>query len=334
MRATRRCWPGPSRPSCCAPRGCAPTPRSCRRTWPIRPTPGCWPGRFAGSPRPGGGSRPPAARSAPAAAIAAGRPGTGRTPSPPSCGCAAPPTVRRRRPRCGGSPANSPRWPSGPPPTPNGCWPTPAGRCAAPTRRPPAARARARRTRPRAGGGGGCRGGEATAAGGGRRGGWQRAVDDLAELLSAPRTIAAQTHQRLAGTPPDGATRRVSLHDPAARPIAKGRLGRPVEFGYKGQVLDNDDGVVLDHTLDEGNPPDAPQLAPAVARVIARTGHIPRAVTADRGYGEARVETDLHDLGVRTVVIPRKGRPGKARQTAEHRPAFRKIVKWRTGRRS
>jgi transposase, IS5 family len=164
-----------------------------------------------------------------------------------------------------------------------------------------------------------------------RRGRLQRAVDDLAELLTATRKIAAQTRQRLAGITPDGATRRVSLHDPDARPIAKGRLGRPVEFGYKAQVCDNVDGVVLDHTVDEGNPPDAPQLAPAVKRVIARTGRHPRAVTADRGYGEARVEQDLHDLGARTVVIPRKGRPGKARQDAEQRPAFRKIVKWRTG---
>jgi len=169
------------------------------------------------------------------------------------------------------------------------------------------------------------------AATGRRRGRLHRAVDDLTELLIATRGIAAQTRQRLAGITPDGATRRVSLHDPDARPIAKGRLGRPVEFGYKAQVVDNADGVVLDHTVDRGNPPDAPQLAPAVARVIARTGRRPRTVTADRGYGEARVENDLHELGIRTVVIPRKGSPGKARQAAEHRPAFRKTVKWRTG---
>jgi IS5 family transposase len=121
------------------------------------------------------------------------------------------------------------------------------------------------------------------------------------------------------------------LHDGDARPIAKGRLGKPVEFGYKAQVVDNDDGIVLDHTTERGNPADAPQLAPAVARVIERTGQRPRTVTADRGYGEARVENDLHELGVRTVVIPRKGRPGKARQAIEHRPAFRRTVKWRTG---
>ncbi len=49
----------------------------------------------------------------------------------------------------------------------------------------------------------------------------------------------------------------VSLHDRQARPIATGRLGRPVEFGYKGQVVDNDDGVVLDHDVQAPNPPDA-----------------------------------------------------------------------------
>src|SRR3954447_1069108 len=168
-------------------------------------------------------------------------------------------------------------------------------------------------------------------AAGRRRGRLRRAVDDLTGLLAATRRIAAQTRQRLSGITPDGATRRVSLHDGDARPIAKGRLGRPVEFGYKAQVLDNDDGIVLDHTVERGNPADAPQLAPAVGRVIRRTGRRPRTVTADRGYGEARVENDLHKLGVRTVVIPRKGRPGKARQAHEHRRAFRRTVKWRTG---
>jgi len=173
--------------------------------------------------------------------------------------------------------------------------------------------------------------GERDPAAGRRRGRLRRAVNDLTGLLAATRRIAAQTRQRLSGTTPDGATRRVSLHDADARPIAKGRLGRPVEFGYKAQVVDNDDGIVLDHTVERGNPADAPQLAPALGRVITRTGRRPRTVTADRGYGEAGVENDLHDLGVRTVVIPRKGRPGKARKAHEHRRAFRRTVKWRTG---
>jgi transposase, IS5 family len=169
------------------------------------------------------------------------------------------------------------------------------------------------------------------AAAGRRRGRLRRAVNDLAGLLEVTMTVAAQARQRLAGNMPAGASRRVSLHDQDARPIAKGRLGKPVEFGYKAQVTDNDDGIVLDYAVEQGNPADGPQLVPAMERVIKRTGHKPRTVTADRNYGEKSIEDDLHGLGVRHVVIPRRGKPGKARQAAERRPAFRRTVKWRTG---
>ena len=150
-----------------------------------------------------------------------------------------------------------------------------------------------------------------------RRGRLARAVHDLSSLLEATEQIIEQTRQRIAGITPDGASRVVSLHDREARPIAKGRLGKPVEFGYKGQIVDNDDGIVVDHDVQAGNPADAPQLAPAIQRVKARAGRAPRTVTADRGYDEAAVDDALASLGVRTVVIPRKGRPGLARQQLE-----------------
>src|SRR6266702_2728519 len=145
------------------------------------------------------------------------------------------------------------------------------------------------------------------------------------------RVTGEQARQRLAGTMPGGATRRVSLHELDARPIARGRLGKPVEFGYKAQVTDNDDGIIAGYAVEQGNPADGPQLAPAVQRVIKLTGKKPATVTADRSYGEQAIEDDLHGLGVRHVVIPRKGKPGKTRQAAERRPAFRRAVKWRTG---
>jgi IS5 family transposase len=173
--------------------------------------------------------------------------------------------------------------------------------------------------------------GEHDGAAGRRRGRLARAIDDLEDLVTATRQITAQTRQRLAGQTPDGATRRVSLHDPDARPIAKGRLGKPVEFGHKAQLVEGDDGVIVDHNVERGNPADAPQLAPAVDRVRTRAGRPPRTVTADRGYGEKAVEDDLRDLGVRHVVIPRKGKPSADRRAEEHRPAFRRTIKWRTG---
>jgi IS5 family transposase len=140
------------------------------------------------------------------------------------------------------------------------------------------------------------------------RGRLRRALDELAITIERTATLVAQARTRLAGQTPDGATRLVSLHDPDARPIRKGRIDRPVEFGYKAPVTDNDDGIILDYTVEYGAAPDGPQLAPAIERVTRRAGRVPRAVTADRGYGQPTYERDLHHLGVRTVAIPARAR--------------------------
>ena len=164
-----------------------------------------------------------------------------------------------------------------------------------------------------------------------RKGRLTQAINHLDALMTRTQQVVTQTRSRLNGVMPESATRVVSLHDVDARPIRKGRLGKPVEFGYKAQIVDNADGVILDHTVEIGNPTDAPQLAPAIDRITRRAGRSPRAVTADRGYGYASVERDLHELGVRNVAIPRVSKPGAARREFERRRSFRNKVKWRTG---
>ena len=54
----------------------------------------------------------------------------------------------------------------------------------------------------------------------------------------------------------------------------------PWSLAYKAQVVDNVDGVILDHSVEIGDPVDAPQLVPAIDRIGRRTGSTPRAVTA------------------------------------------------------
>jgi transposase, IS5 family len=163
------------------------------------------------------------------------------------------------------------------------------------------------------------------------RGRLRRALHELAVAISRTATLVAQARSRLAGRLPDSATRLVSLHDPDARPIRKGRIGRPVEFGYKAQVTGNDDGVIVDYAVEAGNPPDAGQLAPAITQIAQRAGRVPRPVTADRGYGDPATDRDLDKLGVRTIAIPRRAKISPARRAVEHARAFRTLVKWRTG---
>ena len=90
-----------------------------------------------------------------------------------------------------------------------------------------------------------------------RKGRLHRAINDLGTIIGRTERVVAQARSRLAGVMPESASRLVSLHDVDARPIRKGRLGKPVEFGYKAQIVDNTDGVILDHTVEIGNPADA-----------------------------------------------------------------------------
>jgi transposase, IS5 family len=157
-----------------------------------------------------------------------------------------------------------------------------------------------------------------------------RLVDELAETITNTQRLLAQTDQRLAGNRviPD---RLVSLSDPDARPIRKGKPGRPTEFGYTLLVAEDERGFIADHKVEQGNPPDAPQLLPAVQRVTAVTGRPPGTVVGDRGFGTAANDQAVEALGVKRVGLQRNGTPGKARQAYERTRAFRRLRNWRVG---
>jgi IS5 family transposase len=137
-----------------------------------------------------------------------------------------------------------------------------------------------------------------------------RLVGELTETITATGRLLAQTDQRLAGNRviPD---RLVSLSDPDARPIRKGKPRHPTQFGYSLLVAEDDRGFVADHQLQRGNPPDAPQLVPAVQRVIGVTGRPPGTVVGDRGFGTAANDQAVEALGVQRVGLQRNGTPAR-----------------------
>jgi IS5 family transposase len=158
----------------------------------------------------------------------------------------------------------------------------------------------------------------------------RRLDDELDQTIQTTERLLAQTAQRLAGnrTIPD---RVVSLCDPDARPIRKGKPRSPTEFGYKLLVAEDERGFITDHRLEQGNPPDAPQLVPAVARVAAITGRAPGTVAGDRGFGTAGNDRALAELGVKRIGLQRTGTPGKARLAVERTRAFRRLRNLRVG---
>jgi transposase, IS5 family len=129
---------------------------------------------------------------------------------------------------------------------------------------------------------------------------------------------------------PGGATRLVSLHDPDTRPIRKGRIDKPVEFGYKAQVIDNDDGIIL---ITAPRPATRQTLPSRASDQPDRPARRPPAPFGHRRprIRQARDRAGLQALGARTVAIPRRAKPSAARRAVEHARGFRKLVKWRTG---
>src|SRR5512132_1410485 len=157
-----------------------------------------------------------------------------------------------------------------------------------------------------------------------------RLVGELEETITATQRLLAQTDQRLDGNRVI-ADRLVSLSDPDARPIRKGKPGRPTEFGYSLLVAEDERGFIADHQLQRGNPPDAPQLVPAVARVAQVTGRVAGTVVGDRGFGTTANDRALAQLGVERIGLQRKGTLSAARATLERTRAFRRMRNWRVG---
>jgi transposase, IS5 family len=146
-------------------------------------------------------------------------------------------------------------------------------------------------------------------------------ADQLERELEAAERILAQTDLRLQGqrTIPD---RRVSLVDPAARPIRMGSPRRPTEFGYKAHIADTAEGFVIADVPQLGNPNDDRLLAGAVAKA-KDAGMRVDCVLADRGFGTTGGDQVLREHEVKHAVIPRRGRAAPIEATRAWRRRYR-----------
>jgi len=125
--------------------------------------------------------------------------------------------------------------------------------------------------------------------------------------------------------------RVVSLSDPDARPIKKGKLGQTVQFGYKVQLVEGEKGFVTDYTTEHGNPPDVDALVPALDRHNSMFGRYPDTVATDRAFSSFPNEEKCRERGIRVVAIPRRGRRSEERIAEEHSRSFRRANRWRSG---
>ena len=159
----------------------------------------------------------------------------------------------------------------------------------------------------------------------------RKAVEQkLANTLEITKKLIWQARQVVAGNRKI-ANRIISIHDPEARAIKKGKLGKTAEFGYKVRIDETDNGFVTGHEVYRGNPSDEEMLTTAVQQHKERFGSVPRAVATDRGFSSRQNEKALEELGVGRISTPTRGKKTKKRTEHESQAWFKDLQRFRAG---
>ena len=115
--------------------------------------------------------------------------------------------------------------------------------------------------------------------------------------------------------------RIVSISQPYVRPIVRGKLDKPVEFGAKLSVSLNDEGIACVDEIRWDAFHEGKDLVSQVEAYKARHGYYPEVVLADPAYGSRANRRYLKQRGIRFGGKP-LGRPKK--ETDDNREALNK----------
>jgi IS5 family transposase len=154
----------------------------------------------------------------------------------------------------------------------------------------------------------------------------QRAAERLDRQADRAEKIARQITQRVAGE--KITDRLVSMAEPDARPIRKGKLRAPTEFGYVFQLAEVTEntkrgarGLIVPAPTRIGSPNEADLLG-ATANELRKAGLNPRDVALDGGFQPGPVSEHLPDAT--KVFIA-------GRQSTGSKHADRRLARYRVG---
>jgi IS5 family transposase len=123
----------------------------------------------------------------------------------------------------------------------------------------------------------------------------------------------------------------VSLFEEHTDIIRRGKESRPVEYGHKVWLNEVEGGLLSHYRILDGNPSDEPQWKPSLKAHLKTFRHPPQQASGDRGLFSEENEQLAHKLGVKRVILPKRGHRSKARLQHEHKKWFVKGRHWHAG---
>lgn len=155
---------------------------------------------------------------------------------------------------------------------------------------------------------------------------------ELERFESLVGRVMSQTRRRvLEGESVPATEKVVSVFEPHAAIIRRGKAGRDTEYGRKLWLDEVDGGIISGYRVLAGNAADCEQLGPALQNHKRLFGRSPDLVAADRGVYSADNDRAAQEAGIKHVVLPKRGGKTKARQAHERQGWFRRGMRWRAG---
>jgi transposase, IS5 family len=155
-----------------------------------------------------------------------------------------------------------------------------------------------------------------------------RQIQRLVVFIERAERVTEQIQMRMRGE--RIADRMVSIFDPDARPIRKGKLGKPNEFGFVAQVCEVTEntktgsrGLIIPAASQIGNPQED-TLLPETAAELERLGISPREVALDGGFQSGPTRQALERFDPERTFIAGRQQPGSRRTQ-------RRLARYRTG---
>jgi IS5 family transposase len=160
----------------------------------------------------------------------------------------------------------------------------------------------------------------------------KRLVETLKHFIPLAQQVIEQATRRIMQAEQVPAREKiVSIFEEHTDIIVRGKEAKPVEYGHKLWLNEVDGGIVSHYRILDGNPSDEKQWKPSLKAHIKTFQHPPVQASADRGLSSDPNEKLAHDLGVRYVVIPKRGYRSKTRLKHEHKAWFVKGRHWHAG---
>ena len=160
----------------------------------------------------------------------------------------------------------------------------------------------------------------------------KRLAETLTHFIPLARQVIEQTTRRILKEEQVPASEKiVSLFEEHTDILRRGKESHPVEYGHKVWLNEVDGGLVSHYRILDGNPSDEQQWKPSLKAHIATFQQPPSQASADRGLSSEPNQKFAQELGVRHVIIPKRGYRSKTRLKHEHQAWFVKDRHWHAG---